>query len=282
MPPIDPALYDTNGSFEDLLRVLGQDQASMGEASDVTATESAVADASRHTDLASVMDDQDDMLTALAQAAGRIMMMNISAQTVQEIVGPGAVWPELTKEQVAKNVYLSIKAGSTGRPNRQQEVQNAQIIFPMLQRIPGINPEWMAKELIHRLDDRMDLTDAFLAGAPSMDALARQPGGVAVPSPQDPQNPATASGQLAPGTASAMPPGPPPPGGGVGGPGSPIMAGPNAPQMQGANGSNNIQAQNPINGRLGPRTPPVPGANGMMPGRGGGPRLSPDQGVPTP
>ena len=281
MPAIDPALYDTNGSFEDLLRVLGQDQASMGEASDVTATESAVADASRHTDLSSVMDDQDDMLSALAQAAGKIMLTNISPETVQKIVGPGAVWPQLTREQVSEQIYLTVKAGSTGRPNRQQEIQAAQIIFPMLQRIPGISPEWMARELLTRMDDRLDLTEAFAAGVPSMDALNRMPpNSVNVGPPQDPVNPVTASGQAQPGQA-------PPPtmaiaGGGAGAPGAPITAGANAPQAQGDAGGNNTPVQNPINGMLGPRTPPVPGMNGMMPGRGGGPRLSPDQGQPTP
>jgi hypothetical protein len=283
MPAIDPALYETSSTFEDLLRVLGQDQASMGDSQDVTATESAVADASRHTDLRSVIDDQDDLLTQIAQAAGKILMLNVSAQTVQEVVGPGAVWPELTKEDVAKNIYLEVKAGSTGRPNRQQEIQAAQIIFPMLQRIPGISPEWMARELLRRLDDRMDLTDAFIAGMPSMDAINRQPGGVAAPDPEDPTNPVTASGQLMPGQI-APPPGMLPGGGGAPGmPVAPPMAGgPNDPTAQGAMGAQNAPAINPINGRLGPRTPPVPGANGMMPGRGGGPRLTPGQGQPTP
>lgn len=307
MPPIDPALYETNQTFEDLLRVLGQDQSSMGQTSDATATEAAVADASRHTDLSSVIDDQDDMLSQLAMAAGKILLLNVAATTVQEIVGPGAVWPELTKEDVAKNIYLTVKQGSTGRPNKQQAVQNAQIIFPMLQRIPGISPEWMARELINRLDDRMDLTDAFVAGMPSMDAMNRLPGGVQAPAPQDPINQVTASGELRPGmvmpaggpgpVAMPMPgpsgppgaggprPVPGPPGRGAGPQAGPPMAGPNDPNAQGAQGDQNQPAINPVNGRLGPRAPPVPGANGIMPKTGrarGGPRIRPDEGVPTP
>jgi hypothetical protein len=291
MPAIDPALYETDQTFEDLLRVLGQDQSSMGQTSNSTATEAAVADASRHTDLTSVIDDQDDMLSQLAMAAGKILLLNVSAQTVQEIVGPGAVWPELTKEDVAKNVYLTVKQGSTGRPNKQQEVQNAQIIFPMLQRIPGINPEWMARELLKRLDDRLDLTDAFIAGFPSMDAMNRMPGGVQAPEPQDPQNPVTQSGELRPGMAMPMMP----PGGGAGPPGAgppggpPMGGGPRDPTAQGPQGAQNAPAVNPVNGRLGARTPPVPGAGGLMPGNrgfmnrpGGGPRITPSSGPPTP
>ena len=317
MPPIDPALYETNQTFEDLLRVLGEDQAGMGDAQDVTATESAVAAGSRHTDLASVIDDQDDLLSQLAMAAGKILLLNVSAETVQEVVGPGAVWPELTKEDIAKNVYLTVKQGSTGRPNKQQEVMNAQIIFPMLQRIPGISPEWMARELIKRLDDHIDLTDAFVAGVPSMDALNRLPGGtVAAPEPHDPMNPMIVNGELQPGMqagpgagtptgmpipgAGGPPPGagppgappggppgrgppgppgpppggrpqgppgrPPPPGGGMP-PNVPPMAGPMDPRMQGMMGGQNAPPPNPVNGLLGARTPPVPGASGIMPGR---------------
>jgi hypothetical protein len=224
----------------------------------------------------------------------------------------------LTKEDVVKNVYLTVKAGSTGRPNKQQEVMNAQIIFPMLQRIPGISPEWMARELIKRMDDHLDLTDAFVAGVPSMDALNRLPGGtVAAPEPHDPLNPMIVNGELQPGmqagpgasTAQPMaipgarampgaggppggPPGPPggpprpgPPGGPPGGPGGPPrpgppggpprgpppgvppMAGPNDPRMQAAMGAQNAPPPNPVNGLLGARTPPVPGAGGVMPGR---------------
>ena len=321
MPPIDPALYETNQTFEDLLRVLGQDQAAMGQTTDTTATEAAVADASRHTDLSSVIDDQDDVLSQLAMAGGKILLLNVAAETVQEVVGPGAVWPELTKEDVAKNIYLTVKAGSTGRPNKQQEVQNAQIIFPMLQRIPGVSPEWMARELIKRLGDHIDLTDAFVAGVPSMDALNRLPGGtVAAPEPQDPMNPMIVNGELQPGMqagpGSGMPPGAPPipgaqgtigvprphgapppggrpgagpsgpaggppvgmpPGGGGMPPNVPPMAGPNDPRMQGAMGAQNAPPPNPVNGMLGARTPPVPGAGGMMPGR----RML-RGGVPTP
>ena len=142
MPPIDPALYDTNATFEDLLRVLGTDQASMGQTTDSTATEAAVAQSAQHTDLSSSLDDQDELLSALARAGGKLLMLNTSAEMVQKIVGPGAVWPELTKEDVVENIYLEIQAGSTGRPNKQQEVMNAQMLFPMLQRIPGISPEW--------------------------------------------------------------------------------------------------------------------------------------------
>lgn len=289
MPAIDPALYDTNATFEDILRVLGTDQAGQGQTTSATATEASIAQSSQHTDLASCLDDQDDLLSELAQAGGKILMLNVSARTVQKIVGPGAVWPELTKEDVAENIYLTVQAGSTGRPNKQQEVQNAQILFPMLQRVPGISPEWMARELIKRMDDRLDLTEAFIAGMPSMDALNRIQGTAAVPSPVDPANPVPVQpGAAAPGapvpspSASAARPG------ATSAPAAPVappMGGaPNDPTAQGSQGAQNAQVPPPTNGLLGPRTPPVPGANGLMPGQGGGPAgvLRHGNGTPTP
>jgi hypothetical protein len=283
MPEIDPAMYDTDATFEDVLRVTGSDQASMGQTSSTTATDVAVAQSSQHTDLASVLDDQDDLLTELATAAGKLLLLNVSAQTVQKVIGPGAVWPELTKMDVVDNLYLKIKAGSTGRPNRQQDMQNAQIIFPMLMRIPNISPEWMARELIRRMDDRMDLTEAFVESTPSMDAINRIQGTVATPQAQDPVNTVNVPPPGAPGSSPTPLPGapaggaaPPPTGGAqapmggaapppTGGAQAPMGGAPNDPAAQGNQGAQNAPAVNPVNGRLGPRTPPVPGANGLQP-----------------
>ena len=38
-------------------------------------------------------------------------------------------------------------------------------------QIPGIKPEWLAKELIKRLDDKMDITTAFQSMLPSIIAM---------------------------------------------------------------------------------------------------------------
>jgi hypothetical protein len=38
-------------------------------------------------------------------------------------------------------------------------------------QIPGISPEWLAKQAVTRLDDRMDISDAVVAGIPSVVAM---------------------------------------------------------------------------------------------------------------
>lgn len=174
-PPIDPALYDVSAPFEDVLRVVGAQEANLGGTSGASATETSIAESSRMSGQSSDVDDLDQMLTDMARAAGQILLLEMSVETVTELVGPGAVWPETTRVDAAREIYLEIEAGSTGRPNKAAEVQNATQLAPIIMQIPGINPEWFAREMIRRLDDKLDLTDAFATGLPSMAAMNRTP-----------------------------------------------------------------------------------------------------------
>ena len=181
MPGIDPNLYDTTPGFEDIMRVVGTQEANLGGTSNATATESSIAEGSRMTSSASEVDDLDMMLTEFARAAGQVLLVETSPETVTEIVGPGAVWPKLSKEQIAKEVFLEVEAASTGRPNKAAETQNFQALAPLLMQIPGVSPDWLAREAIRRMNDRMDPEDAIISGMPSMASMNRQaqagPGG---------------------------------------------------------------------------------------------------------
>lgn len=203
---IDPNMYETASIYEDMLRTTGNQEANLGGTAGATATETNVAESSRMTAVSSNIDDLDDVLTLEARAGGQILLLNTSEEIVREIVGPGAVWPGLKKSDVAKEVYLEVEAGSTGRPSKTQEIQNAERIFPLLMQIPGISPEFLARELINRLDDRIDLTQAFAANVPSIIAMNAMRG---------PTGPAGAA-QGPEGGANA--PKPPSPGGAPGGP----------------------------------------------------------------
>jgi hypothetical protein len=273
MPPIDPALYDTNPSMEDMLRVLGQQEADMGQTARATATETSVAESARSSDLASTMDDMDGMLTQMARDGGQILLLNVSNDTVMKVVGQGAVWPNIDRDAVARNVYLEVQAGSTGRPNKTQEVQNAVQLVPLLQRVPGISPEWLANELIKRMDDRLDLSDAFAEHLPSMEAM-------------------NSAGMAANGMIPGQPPGgiPAPAAGGPGHASPPGGNPASAPHLQGPQGQHNAPGGPPTSGITAPRipapirlVPPPPGSSGMTPGSpGGGPRLTPQTGQATP
>jgi hypothetical protein len=167
-PGIDPNLYEVNEVYTDVQRTTGVQEANLGGSSNGTATESQIAEASRQTSMGSNIDDLDDLLTQLARAGGQILLKEVSAETVKRIVGPGAIWPEMSKQEIAEELSLQIEAGSTGKPNQAQEIANAERIMPLLFQIPNIDPEWLAKELLRRMNDKLDVQMAFKQSTPSI------------------------------------------------------------------------------------------------------------------
>lgn len=170
IPGVDPNLYETSAVMADVQLVAGAQEANFGGVSGGTATESSIAEGSRMATIQSNVDDLDDFLTDLARASGQVLLAEMSQEQVVEIVGPGAVWPEVMPDTIAKEVYLEIEAGSSGRPNSAQEINNLQLILPYLLQIPGISEEFLAKTAIRRLDDSLDISEALAPGAPSITA----------------------------------------------------------------------------------------------------------------
>lgn len=169
--PIDPALYDTRRNFEHVLRTVGAQEANLGGTSSATATESSIAEQSRSASLADNVDDLDDLLTALAKSFGQLCLLEVSKETVQQIVGPGAVWPDLpqSREEAARDILLEIKAGSSGRPNKAADLANLERAWPVISATPGINPQPIAKKLAHLLD--LDIEELYVEGLPSFNAM---------------------------------------------------------------------------------------------------------------
>jgi hypothetical protein len=219
-PPIDPNLYATEEIFGDMMRVSGIQDANTGATGGpASATQSNIAEASRATAMGANIDDIDDMLSGIARMGSQILLQECSADTVRRIVGEGAVWPEMSRQQIADELWLQIEAGSTGRPNQSQEIANAERIFPLLMQIPGIKPEFLAKELIKRLDDKLDITQAFQSMLPSILAMngmakggmgAGGPGGAPGGAPGPPMGLPGAGPAQGPAGATNAPQGPPP------------------------------------------------------------------------
>lgn len=165
---VDPNLYETGTTFEDMQRVSGNQEAVIGGTSNSTATESNIAEGARQGGMGLDVDDLDDMLTALMRAAGQLALAELDAKTVIEICGPGAVWPQLTRAEVAKELNLAVKAGSSGRPNQAREAANFERLAPTLLQLPGITPRWLAERAIRIVDDNVSLEDAIAEGLPSI------------------------------------------------------------------------------------------------------------------
>ena len=178
VPGVDPNLYATDEIFTDIQFTVGSSEAQFGGLSKATATESAIAaNATTASDGASI-DDLDAFLTVIARASGQILMKEMSQEKVMEIAGPGAVWPEMTLAEIASEVYLEVEAGSSGKPNQAVEIDNWQKMAPFIMQTPGLNPNWVAKETIRRLDDKADMVEAIASNMPSivMQNQMQQPG----------------------------------------------------------------------------------------------------------
>lgn len=182
--PIDPTLYDTTAPMEDVLRSVGAQEANIGGTSGASATETSIAESSRISSVSSNVDDLDELLTQVARASGQILLMNLAPETAKKIAGPGAVWPELSREEVAEEIQLEIKAGSSGRPNQAAELANLERGMPFILQLPGVNPMPLAKRYFTLLD--LDVEEIYAEGLPSIIAMNSMAGKTAQVATGDP------------------------------------------------------------------------------------------------
>ena len=194
--PIDPALYDTTPFLDDMMRVVGSQEANLGSTGSSTATEVSVAEGSRMSALGSNIDDLEDFLSDVARTAGQVLLEQMDQQTVLKIAGPGAVWPQLSANDIAQELYLEIEGGSNGRPNRAMEIANFERLAPVLLQIPGVSPEWMLRELIKRLDDGIDPEDVIKSGLQSIVSQNAQKQLSGIPSQGGQSAPGAGPGQV--------------------------------------------------------------------------------------
>jgi hypothetical protein len=172
--PIDPATYETETVFVDILRTMGEQEANLGGTSGATATESSIAEGSRMSAVSSNVDDLDEFLSDVARMSGQLLLHELSVEWAQRIAGPGAVWPDLSREEIANEIFLEVRAGSSGRPNRAMKLANIERIAPFVLQTPGLNPLWWLRNMLEEMDDGLDIDDAIMANLPSIIAMNAQ------------------------------------------------------------------------------------------------------------
>lgn len=177
---IDPAVYAKEPLEKDMQYSMGMQEANIGPAKpNVTATVGNIAEQSRLTTTSSNVDDLDSFLTSLVRMAGEMCLRAMSIETVKAIVGQGAVWPTdpIARKQLLTEIDISIRAASSGRPNKAVELQNVKEVGPLLmqaiqmtlQNPQAIGPmSAMVEELLRRLDDNLDATKFFPVAPPPM------------------------------------------------------------------------------------------------------------------
>jgi len=162
--PIDQTVYDNTPLQQDMFMVLGNEEGPVAASADNTATAATINEQSRLVTTASNVDDLDDLLSDLAEAGGEVLLREFSPENVRRIVGPGAVWPTTDIENFVNYVYLTVEGASSGRPNKALEIANFTQLAPLLLQA-GASPAFIVREAIKRLDDRLDMDEAFPFGA---------------------------------------------------------------------------------------------------------------------
>ena len=76
---------------------------------------------------------------------------------------------DLFQPDIAKDLFLSVKAGSTGRPNKPSELANMERAMPWIIQLPGVNPTPLIEKYCHLLD--VDVEEMVIEGMPSIQAM---------------------------------------------------------------------------------------------------------------
>lgn len=161
--PIDEKMYDVSASSQAMMLATGEQPSDIGaQRPDEKATGQNIAAQARATSIGSCIDDLDMVYSMLAQMCGEMLLKEMSGDQVKELVGRGATWPDVAREDFARDIFFAIKAGSTGRPNEQADLNNFKVIAPQLGQLmtqAGKSLEPLIKEGVRRLGDKLNVDD---------------------------------------------------------------------------------------------------------------------------
>jgi hypothetical protein len=186
---ISPANYDTTPARGDIEQILGGGDASRGTVFKAkTATEAEILSQGLRSRSSERQDTMEDLLSELGDSALQILLRKLTPQEVQEIAGPQAVWPTLSAEDIFRQVTVSVRGGSTGKPDRLQEQDRWTKLLPVIketmQQVAELRAQGqdelaqavieLTRETLRRFDEKLDL-DRFLPSAPEKTEGEAQP-----------------------------------------------------------------------------------------------------------
>ena len=173
---IDPLVYDVSPIQRDLDLMAGLTDASRSVLTTAkTLGEAEILRESMMSRTAERQDINEDWMQEICQFTAEILIQELTIQQVQRISGPGASWPQMTKEEIFDMVRIDIRAGSTGKPNKEKERQQWIEFMPTFQEMALKVIEMrqagntdlanamteMMKETLRRFDERLDI-DTFI------------------------------------------------------------------------------------------------------------------------
>ena len=119
----NPALTDSSRAEMDLQRMSGTSAVTGGtvgisNSATETATAQAGTDAMADYRRSIIEDLYVDVVTCMLDMASVVM----PEENVKALVGPGAVWPQIDRESLWRSMHISVRAGSTGKPDTDKRL----------------------------------------------------------------------------------------------------------------------------------------------------------------
>lgn len=168
---VDPRLNDTSHINQDWERLMQTGDAMAGfVAKAKTATEAnqireGIAERS-----SGDMDAIEDLIAEIAQYMLEIDLQQMSKEEVVRVCGTTAVWPQMDLESIFNQVNIQIRGGSSGKPNKGAEQENAARFGEQQQKLISKIAELRAsghndlaealikinREILRRFDEKLD------------------------------------------------------------------------------------------------------------------------------
>lgn len=130
---IDPTAFDVTMIRNDMDMMVGLSDASRSNLIQAkTATEAEIMRQALMTRVAERQDHIEDVISEMARSALEIMLQKFDEAEVKQIAGSGAVWPQMSRDDIFKLVRVSVRAGSSGKPNIMKERETWAQIMPIM------------------------------------------------------------------------------------------------------------------------------------------------------
>lgn len=187
-PALDPALYDRNRIIAEIERVFGVQEALAGSVSVAkTATEAEIQQGGFQARTGGRRDMLEGAFLQLAIYTAEVARAHLTAEEVQEIAGPDALWPLYEgPEDLGRMVRIDIRAGSSGKPNTSAEREAWAQQLPMLQaaimqigQLRNSNP----RDIADCLEKLLQITAERSGDRIDVDGLTPKPGPPPAPMP---------------------------------------------------------------------------------------------------
>lgn len=180
---LNPANYSTDPSRADIEQLIGGGDAARGTVLKAkTATEAEIMAQGLRGRSSERVDSMEDLLTEVGEYALQVCLRKMTPEEVKRVAGADASWPTLSTEQVFEQIYVEVRGGSTGKPDRLQEQDRWTKLQPVIEKTVTTVAELyskgqvrlgqalvaMLRETLRRFDEHIDI-DQYLPEPPQQD-----------------------------------------------------------------------------------------------------------------